>query len=166
MQCPASWADLWIVFVSYCLGSNPAAGKTWSHFSILGIFQNSFNCMQIAATPRRSIFHTVKSLQVPHTQQIIETYHRNNHFGNSIVLRLVHFAVSHEGEPRLQWLVASLARLLALMNLPAQEPGRWAWKAHMGNTNLTVSDELGIVRSFAKNHQFTPMSYIPITDTS
>jgi hypothetical protein len=58
-----------------------------SRFSV--IFQNSQNCKQITATPRRSIFHAAKSVQMPYkaTNQKITCFH--NKIKNPLELRLV-----------------------------------------------------------------------------
>ena len=58
-----------------------------SRFSV--IFQNSQNCRQITATPRRSIFHAAKSLQMPYKAKNQKITYFHNKIKNPLELRLV-----------------------------------------------------------------------------
>ena len=66
------WTELWLVF--FFIQWLDTIVYT-SRFSL--IFENSQNCRQITATPRRSIFHAAKSLQMQYkaTNQKITYFH-------------------------------------------------------------------------------------------
>ena len=85
------WAELWLVKnILYMVWVQIQWLEKIVYTSRFSVnFQNSQNCRQITATPRRSIFHAAKSLQMPYraTNQKITYFHSK--IKNSLELRLV-----------------------------------------------------------------------------
>ncbi len=88
-KCPLYWAGLWLVkqiFYTVWVQIQWLEKIVYtSRFSV--IFQNSQNCRQITATPRRSIFHAAKSLQMPYKAKNQKITYFHNKIKNPLELR-------------------------------------------------------------------------------